>query len=133
MKLRRFLSLVTLAVYLTAMGGMCWSSITCPCVASVTGSGCSCRTADGDHLHLQQSDCCGHDHDGSVALYIHADQHRQGNKAFTMLCQAPAFVPDTVCGTALAARPFAQSDRSDLFRSDPFHPSAGLRAPPVQA
>lgn len=148
MKLKRAISLLLLALYLTGMGGPAFVSLSCECVARMKaraahgvlcGGGCchDAREHDGDHPAARadwKAPCCANHHSTEIELYTASDDGEKSGRGLrsmplalpgARLAEVPAPVAGPVlCPTAERAAPFSEA---------PWFASAGLRAPPVSA
>ena len=138
MKMRRYISLLLLAVYLFAVGGPSYASLSCRCVALHSHAqthGCCHRAlqnqpAAGDALGAP---CCANHHSTEIDLYTgtSSDDLRAARCAvfalppsLTTECPAPA--DPLVVGEMV-------SERRAPFLKEAFLLSVGFRAPPVLA
>lgn len=141
MKLKRYISLLLLAVYLFATAGASVTSLTCKCVTlkarteHVCSSHCQQHTADAASAAdgVMRATCCGnHHHSTEIDLYLfsHSDNSEKYIRcvvtdlppALAVECPCPAHVP-------LLREKTAE-------RLTPFVPEAcilpvGFRAPPA--
>lgn len=137
---RRYISLLLLAVYLLATGGVWLLSLTCGCADAEHASEHTCSTAGyhagHDHDAADEELCaactCGL-HSTEITLYTaaHGDDEKTTRCAVTLLppslaaeCPCPAHVP------ALRRKPLL---RPAPLTDEPLIAAAGLRAPPVSA
>ncbi len=143
MTLRKYISLLLLAVYMFAAGGRAVVSLTCPCSAPKARTEVhACNHCQHEHCGHEASDTaatlseactCGSHHSTEIDLYtgVHADDNKNLRCSVTTL--PPALVaevsgPDaTDVGREKAAeRNLPPADRELIS-------PAGLRAPPALA
>ena len=141
MKLKRLISLLLLAVYLTAAGGPAYVSLSCKCVA---------MTAHAAHVcchHCQQHDdsasparesvkapCCGNHHSTEIELYTGSTS--DNNEKLTRCAVTdlpPALVAEGPAPALLSPCCERVAERCAPFILRGHVRSAGLRAPPVLA
>lgn len=140
MKLRKYISLVLLAVYLFAAGGAAYAALTCHCKAApvVQHTEACCHVCDhtGD-LPAATADftapCCGDSHSTYIDLYTGSASESHKNVKCTVLTLPPALAAECPCPYHV---PSLRVERVERFvpLADPacVLPS-GLRAPPVLA
>lgn len=148
MKLKNYISLLLLAVYMFAVGGRAFVSITCPCSASKTAT-------EAVSCHHCQSEHCGHSHDNSAASDAKAtlsasctcgSHHSTEIDLYTgvqpgddknIRCFVTTLPPALVAEVADADAPVTGLEKAVERNLPPagrdFVSPAGLRAPPVLA
>lgn len=138
MKMRRFISLLLLAVYLFAVGGTSYASLSCRCVALKSHAathGC-CHHA----LHNQpdagdalSAPCCANHHSTEINLYTGTTS----DDARYTRCAVFALPASLTAECPAPADPLVTSEkfceRRAPFLKEAFLLSVGFRAPPVLA
>ena len=115
MKLKRLISLLLLAIYLTAWGGPAYVSLSCKCVT-------------------MKAPCCGNHHSTEIELYTgsSSDNHERFIRC-TVTDLPPALVAEAPVAAVLKFFGETLPERGDPFVMRGHVRSAGLRAPPVLA
>ena len=137
MKLKRLISLLLLAIYLTAWGGPAYVSLSCKCVTMpplVSSPHCQ-HSADaagaGESL---KAPCCGNHHSTEIELYTgsSSDNHERFIRC-TVTDLPPALVAEAPVAAVLKFFGETLPECGDPFVMRGHVRSAGLRAPPVLA
>lgn len=137
MKLKKFISLLLLSVYLFATGGPAWASLTCKCVLMRphAAHACCCCCASDEGISARQAmraPCCGNHHSTDVKLYTGVSENEKYVKR-VVLELPPSLAAEFVepIETTFVCVRIARR-RTPPARA--VHvPGAGLRAPPVLA
>ena len=159
MKLRKYVSLLLLVVYMASTGWTAYASLSCRCVtwtrshavhttacthgcahhtcthrrAAVRSCGCAtlCNTAIQQIHGAVQAPCCEDRHSTEIALYTPGDDERS-TRNIAPASEIPAKY-DNVSAPFAAASTDKTVERRAPFISDGYLHCAGLRAPPVLA
>lgn len=138
MKLKRYISLLLATVYLFAVGGQAFASLSCHCVAEQSHiCGCHHCAHQTDDIAVgnpeMNAPCCDDNHSTEVELYISADKSPLV-KRIAILDLPYALVPQALvsCETLHTAAEYRSEHRSPLPQAAPRF-TRGLRAPPVLA
>ena len=123
MKLKRLISLLLLAIYLTAWGGPAYVSLSCKCVTMSSHVCCHHCQHGADAAGAGESlkaPCCGNHHSTEIELYTVTDLPP------ALVAEAPVAADLKLFGETLPERgaPFVMRGHVR---------SAGLRAPPALA
>ncbi|WP_418992156.1 hypothetical protein [Alistipes sp.] len=139
MKLRRYISLVLLAVYLFATGGTAYASVSCECVSKApTVSACChhhctdipCGGRDGDSL---TAPCCGDRHSTEIELYTGSGSENERGPRCVVLDLPPALAATCPCPAHVPFLRLKAVERPAPFLPDLRILPIGFRAPPVLA
>jgi len=138
MRVRRVISLLLLAVYLTAVGGASFASLTCRCVMCHHAS-CPYRTraavcpAPQDNS-LWSAPCCSDRHSTEIDLYTAGSQDDNVRYLRSLVIDLPAdLAAECPCPAHCPALRHAPDLRPTPLRPNPVPACRGLRAPPVLA
>lgn len=138
MKMRKFISLLLLAVYLFAAGGSSYASLSCRCLTLKGQIAHSC-CHHCEHVGLASdkaldAPCCGDDHSTEVKLYTGS---AGGNTERYVKCCVCALPPSLTAECPQLIDPLLivealSSPRTPFFKEE-YILSVGFRAPPVLA
>ena len=125
MKLKRLISLLLLAIYLTAWGGPAYVSLSCKCVTMSSHVCCHHCQHGADAAGAGESlkaPCCGNHHSTEIELYTGSSSDLPP----AVVAEAPVAADLKLFGETLPERgaPFVMRGHVR---------SAGLRAPPALA
>lgn len=137
MKLKRLISLLLLAIYLTAWGGPAYVSLSCECVAMSSHVCChhcqhgAAAAGAGESL---KAPCCGNHHSTEIELYTgsSSDNHEKFIRC-TVTDLPPALVAEAPVAADLKLFGETLPERGAPFVMRGHVRSAGLRAPPALA
>ncbi|MFQ7387590.1 MAG: hypothetical protein ACLRM8_08715 [Alistipes sp.] len=134
MKLKRLISLLLLAIYLTAWGGPAYVSLSCKCVTMSSHVCCHHCQHSADAAGAGESlkaPCCGNHHSTEIELYTFSqdNENRPAVRLPTcrpLVAEAPEPADISLGGEKTVGRCAPFVERSHVR-------CAGLRAPPVLA
>lgn len=136
MKMRRYISLLLLAVYLFAVGGPSYASLSCRCVAlksHETTLGCCHRT-----LHIQpgtgdalSAPCCANHHSTEIKLYTGTSSDDARNTRFAIIALPASLTTECLAPADPLVSCEKVCERRAPFLKEAFLLSVGFRAPPV--
>ena len=137
MKLKRLISLLLLAIYLTAWGGPAYVSLSCKCVTMSSHVCCHHCQHSADAAGAGESlkaPCCGNHHSTEIELYTgsSSDNHERFIRC-TVTDLPPALVAEAPVAAVLKFFGETLPECGDPFVMRGHVRSAGLRAPPVLA
>lgn len=141
MKLKRYISLLLLAVYFFATGGTAYASVSCECVSmSVRTAHVCCH-----HCHLAgeatpcsggkslTAPCCDDRHSTEIELYTGSGQDNERVLKCIVLDLPPALAAECPCPAHVPFLRQTVAERDAPFIPDVRHLPVGFRAPPVLA
>lgn len=141
MKLKRYISLLLLAVYLFATAGASLVSLTCKCVSMKERTEHLCchhcqHTADASAAAdgVMRAPCCGNHHSTDIELYVfqHSDN---GEKHIRCVVTdlPPALAVECPCPAHVPLLREKAAERQTPFVPEAYMLPVGFRAPPVLA
>ncbi|MEG1623091.1 MAG: hypothetical protein RR330_06970 [Alistipes sp.] len=141
MKLRRIIASWMLFVYLFMVGGMAWTVMFCPCLTQNAAHTicCSCtlhqedHPHDAAHLHFDQKDCCGHDHDSEIALYTFTDNNSRTDVRYLAVDLLSCVIPQTTDQIIFVSQSVTFITPPSRLTEARYLLAVGMRAPPVMA
>lgn len=138
MKLRRYISLILLAVYLFAAGGAAYVSLSCECVAMksrVAHTCCHhCAHAGDDVREAMQAPCCGNHHSTEIELYTSSGTDLDRSMVRCAVVDLPPLVSAACpCPGHIPALRVARTLPEPPRVCRGYVCPTGLRAPPVLA
>lgn len=137
MKLKRLISLLLLAIYLTAWGGPAYVSLSCKCVTMSSHVCCHHCQHGADAAGAGESlkaPCCGNHHSTEIELYVSSSF--DNNERYTrciVLDLPPALAAECPCPAHVPFLREKVAERRTPFVREASTLSVGFRAPPVLA
>ena len=137
MKLKRLISLLLLAIYLTAWGGPAYVSLSCKCVTMSSHVCCHHCQHGADAAGAGESlkaPCCGNHHSTEIELYVSSSF--DNNERYTrciVLDLPPALAAECPCPAHVPFLREKVAERRTPFVREASACSVGFRAPPVLA
>lgn len=135
MKLRRYISLTLLAVYLFAAGGAAYATLSCECVAMksrVVRSCCHQTVHSGnavqDGMHTS---CCENHHSTEIELYTGSGSENDRGVRCAVTLLPPQLTPEFLQGVDPLITGVTHTEPPCFCSTEGYRLSAGLRAPPV--
>lgn len=135
MKLKRLISLLLLAIYLTAWGGPAYVSLSCKCVTMSSHVCCHHCQHGADAAGAGESlkaPCCGNHHSTEIELYVSSSF--DNNERYTrciVLDLPPALAAECPCPAHVPFLREKVAERRTPFVREASTLSVGFRAPPV--
>lgn len=135
MKLKRLISLLLLAIYLTAWGGPAYVSLSCKCVTMSSHVCCHHCQHSADAAGAGESlkaPCCGNHHSTEIELYVSSSF--DNNERYTrciVLDLPPALAAECPCPAHVPFLREKVAERRTPFVREASACSVGFRAPPV--
>lgn len=135
MKLKRLISLLLLAIYLTAWGGPAYVSLSCKCVtmsSHVCCHHCQHGTDAAGAGESLKAPCCGNHHSTEIELYVSSSF--DNNERYTrciVLDLPPALAAECPCPAHVPFLREKVAERRTPFVREASTLSVGFRAPPV--
>jgi hypothetical protein len=135
MKLKRLISLLLLAIYLTAWGGPAYVSLSCKCVTMSSHVCCHHCQHGADAAGAGESlkaPCCGNHHSTEIELYVSSSF--DNNERYTrciVLDLPPALAAECPCPAHVPFLREKVAERRTPFVREASACSVGFRAPPV--
>lgn len=135
MKLKRLISLLLLAIYLTAWGGPAYVSLSCKCVtmsSHVCCHHCQHGTDAAGAGESLKAPCCGNHHSTEIELYVSSSF--DNNERYTrciVLDLPPALAAECPCPAHVPFLREKVAERRTPFVREASACSVGFRAPPV--
>ena len=135
MKLKRLISLLLLAIYLTAWGGPAYVSLSCKCVTMSSHVCCHHCQHGADAAGAGESlkaPCCGNHHSTEIELYVSSSF--DNNERYTrciVLDLPPALAAECPCPAHVPFLREKVAERRTPFVREACILSVGFRAPPV--
>ncbi|MFQ7502847.1 MAG: hypothetical protein ACLRMJ_06430 [Alistipes finegoldii] len=134
MKLKRLISLLLLAIYLTAWGGPAYVSLSCKCVTMSSHVCCHHCQHSADAAGAGESlkaPCCGNHHSTEINLYTFSQDNEKSTRC-TVTDLPPALVAEAPEPADISLGGRKPSDAAPFVERSHVR-CAGLRAPPVLA
>lgn len=139
MKLKKYISLLLLTVYLLATGGSAYASLACHCVAMKSHVEHACCTCcdHKDDLPAAKADitapCCSNHHSTEIELYVRVSSETEESGKSLVMDLPPSLCAECPCPAHIPfLRETLAERRAPFVRAACVLPS-GLRAPPVLA
>ncbi len=140
MKLKRYISLLFLAVYLLATAGVAVSSMSCACVAMRGHEMHVCCHHCEDHVALDgvqaqmHAPCCTNNHSNEKELYT-ATQSDNGKVVKCPISELPSAILSLAVTVEIDSRTSGEeiAERHVSLSDEWWRRAVGLRAPPVLA
>ena len=134
MKLKRLISLLLLAIYLTAWGGPAYVSLSCKCVTMSSHVCCHHCQHSADAAGAGESlkaPCCGNHHSTEIELYVSSsfDNNARCTRCI-VLALPPALAAECPCPAHLPFLREKVAERRTPFVREASACSVGYRAPP---
>lgn len=137
MKLRSYISLMLLAVYLFAAGGAAYASLSCECVsmkARAAHTCCHhCVHSGDDAREAMQATCCGDRHSTEIVLYTSSDKDHARSVRCAIIDLPPMVTAACPCPGHVSALRVARTLPEPPHVCRGYVCPTGLRAPPVLA
>ena len=135
--MKRLISLLLLAIYLTAWGGPAYVSLSCKCVTMSSHVCCHHCQHGADAAGAGESlkaPCCGNHHSTEIELYVSSSF--DNNERYTrciVLDLPPALAAECPCPAHVPFLREKVAERRTPFVREASTLSVGFRAPPVLA
>ena len=133
--MKRLISLLLLAIYLTAWGGPAYVSLSCKCVTMSSHVCCHHCQHGADAAGAGESlkaPCCGNHHSTEIELYVSSSF--DNNERYTrciVLDLPPALAAECPCPAHVPFLREKVAERRTPFVREASACSVGFRAPPV--
>lgn len=138
MRIGRFIALVLLAVYLFAVGGPSYASLSCRCVAmeshATTHDCCNhCDHVEDAAGAAMNASCCGNHHSTEINLYTGSSSDDARSARCAVFALPPSLTTECPAPTDPLVTCEKVCERRAPFLKEAFLLSVGFRAPPVLA
>lgn len=145
MRRKRFISILLLTVYLLAVGGTAWASLSCDCVTMHARTIHTHACCHHCHHHVQHAHdlpdvdtslsapCCEDRHSTEIELYTASTDDEHTCKCVVIALPHCLAAAQTARLAAPKFRKQALAPPVVRVAADPLIRTAGLRAPPVSA